>query len=86
MGTATASRIDEWNLLVVPCPRCGRVESDPGALEPYGVSRDRTGRPVLIMYHCRCRTTRSLRWEDAPPVVRRKAEACFLREGDDTNR
>lgn len=86
MGPAIASRIDEWNLLVVPCPRCGWVESDPGALEPYGISRDRTGRPVLIMYHCRCRTTRSLRWEDAPPVVRRKAEEWFLTKGGDPAR
>lgn len=86
METATAPRIDEWNPVTVPCPRCGRIESDPGALEPYGVSRDRTGRPILVMYHCRCRTTRSLRWEDAPPDVRRKAEACFQREGSGTNR
>lgn len=79
-------RIEDRRYFSGPCPCCGRVEPEPEALEPYGVSRDRTGTPVLILFHCPCRTSRSLRWEDAPAALRRKAESWSSSKGADRTR
>jgi hypothetical protein len=78
-----ALRVDERTFSCGPCPRCGRVEPVLEALEPYGISRDRDGAPVLILFHCSCRTSRSLLWGDAPEVLRRKAEEWSPSKGGD---
>ena len=63
--------------LAAPCPCCGRIESDLEDLTPYGVFRDRNDLPVLILFNCPCRTSRSIRWEDAPYSLRKWAERWF---------
>ena len=78
-----AIRSDDRTLSCGPCPRCGKNKPEPEELEPYGLYRDRTGAPVLILFHCSCRTSRSIRWEQAPADLRRKAEAWFAPEGGD---
>jgi hypothetical protein len=67
-----ALRVDDRIYSLGPCPCCGRVEPELEALEPYGVILGRMSAPVLILFQCPCRTSRSLRWEDAPIVLRRK--------------
>lgn len=79
----TAIRIEERVSTLDPCPSCGKMETEPEALEPYGICRDRAGAPVLILFHCPCRTSRSLRWEDAPALLRKRAEPLFPSRGCD---
>jgi Zn-finger nucleic acid-binding protein len=83
MESAMEASVEERDFRIEPCPRCGKVVTDAGALEPYGISWDREGKPVLILYHCACRTSRSLNWEDAPRKLQRKAGRWFMREGAD---
>jgi len=85
MESAMAAGVEERDFRVEPCPRCGRVVTDAGALDPYGISWDRAGKPVLIMYHCACRTSRSLQWDDAPRELRRKAVRWFVQKGAETD-
>jgi Zn-finger nucleic acid-binding protein len=85
MDSAMAASFEERDFRIEPCPRCGKVVTDAGALEPFGISWDRAGNPVLIMYHCACRTSRSLQWEDAPKDLRRKAVRWFVQKGAETD-
>jgi hypothetical protein len=67
-------RNDDRTYSLGPCPCCGRIEPELEALEPFGVILGRMSSPVLILFQCPCRTSRSLRWEDAPIVLRKKGE------------
>ena len=82
----TALRIDDRTFSLGPCPCCGKVEPGLEALEPYGVIQDRMGAAILILFQCPCRTTRSLRWADAPTELRRKVEPWLPSRRSDRTR
>lgn len=63
-----------------PCPHCGRIESDLGVVDVIGVVEDTDGRKRLILYQCRCRSTRAILWAQAPFGLKRRAveaKVCF---------
>lgn len=69
------------------CKCCGR-EYDAGAVTPIGILEGAAGEAPLILYQCRCHTTRAVSWTHASGTLKEKArEAQRMRanpqKGDD---
>ncbi len=61
------------------CPSCHSPLGDPAVL---GIQRDAKDRAALILRNCpSCRTTLSLRWEDASPQLREREVMAEARRG-----